>query len=91
MKKYLDKDIIIKIIKNYPLIEQKKEFFKEILDIFNTLIDAKDNMKEEELLYFLNCLISLYLYKKNIRCCFLYSTCLNQSLMKDLVTVKIIF
>lgn len=55
----------------------------------NEILDENDNISENDFNIFLSMIFSLILFKKNIKCSFIYSTCLNKSLMKDLCQVSI--
>ncbi len=51
------------------------------------MLEESHKLSEEELLGLFNVLFSLILYKKNTKCCFLYSVCLSKNLSKDLSLV----
>jgi hypothetical protein len=87
--RYLNHEQILQIIRNYPLVVRRKDFYKEILYLLTNIIE-KNDITENEILLFLYSLFSLILYKKNIKCCFVYSTCLSQTLMRELSNVFII-
>jgi hypothetical protein len=84
--RYLSHEQVLHIIRKYPQVIRRKEFYKEILYIISRIIEKKD-ITENEILLALYSLFSLILYKKNIKCCFVYSTCLSQTLMRDLANV----
>jgi hypothetical protein len=92
-KKFLSTEKIFKVIKNYPLIFRKKEILRSILDTCCEIIETtgNDSIIDSDFSQLLSIIFSLILYKKNTKCSFLYSTCLNKSLMKDLCNVREIY
>jgi hypothetical protein len=84
--RYLNHEQVLQIIRKYPLIIRRKDFYKEILYLLSNIIENKD-ITENEILLFLYSIFSLILYKKNVKCCFVFSTCLSQTLMRDLSNV----
>lgn len=88
--RYLDHEQILQIIRKYPLVVRRKDFYKEVLYLLSIIIEKKD-INENEILLFLYSIFSLILYKKNIKCCFVYSTCLSQTLMRELSNVYFIY
>jgi hypothetical protein len=84
--RYLKDEQVLQIVKKYPIIIRRKDFYKEILYLLSNVIEKK-HISENEILLFLYSIFSLILYKKNIKCCFVYSTCLSQTLMRELSNV----
>lgn len=84
--RYLSDEQVLHIIRKYPLIIRRKEFYKEILYLLANILEKK-NISENEILLLLYSIFSLILYKKNVKCCFVYSTCLSQTLMRELSNV----
>ena len=87
--RFLDHEQILQVIRKYPVVIRRKEFYKEILYLLSNIIEKKD-ITENEILLSLYSLFSVILYKKNVKCCFAYSTCLSQTLMRDLANVKFV-
>jgi hypothetical protein len=86
-RKFLSKDQIFNIVKYFPIIFRKKEFMTEIQKLLSTIIDENIDFTQNDFRSFFSCLFSLILYKKNLKCSFLYSVCLSQTLMRDLTNV----
>jgi hypothetical protein len=73
------------------MISRKKETVKAIFELCGDLLEKPENVSDTDFNNFLSMIFSLILLKKNNRSSFLFSTCLNRSIMRDLCEVKKIF